>query len=135
MVGAGLAVFAVWNYAVTMCRRSRVELNPKHLSLILTGNMESEEEIRKAIEWLCRKDGTSRNKDHGGARLVKEGEYQYFLPSYEDYDKIRSLEDLRAYNRKKQEESRHRKDMARMSRESLKGKSYPSMAERLADKE
>jgi len=135
LVGAGLAVFGVWNYAIAHVRKSRVELNPKHLALVLTGKLENEEELRKAIEWLCKKDPGSRNKDHGGARLVRECEYQYFMPSYADYDKIKTPEDLRAYNRRKQAEHRHRKEMAKMARDSMSGKSYPTMAERLAEKE
>jgi len=134
LVGAGLAVFGVWNYAIAHVRKSRVELNPRHLALVLTGNLTNEAELEKAIEWLCRKDPKSRNKDNGGARLVKEGEYQYFMPSYAEYDKIKTPEDLRAYNRRKQAEHRHRKEMAKLAKESMTGKSYGSTAERLAVK-
>jgi hypothetical protein len=130
MVGAGLAVFGVWNYVIAKTRMGYVELNPKHLSLLLTGGLEKEKELGEAIEFLCRKDAKSRNKAEGGARLVKEGEYQYRVVSYMEYDKIRSKEDLREYNRRKQEESRTRKKMTRMATESMKGGSGPGATER-----
>ncbi len=135
MVGSGLAVFGVWNYVIARTRMGYVELNPKHLSLLLTGALEKEKELADAIAFLCKKDPKSRNKAEGGARLVKEGEYQYRVVSYMEYDSIRTAADLREYNRRKQQESRHRKQMARMSRDSMTGTSGPSMAERLADKQ
>jgi hypothetical protein len=54
-------------------------------------------------------DPRSRNKLHEGKRLVKEGEYQYFIPSWETYHEIKNADDRREYNRIKQREYRERK--------------------------
>ena len=105
MVGAGLNVFAVWGYAIANVVKSRVELNPKLLSLLLGCD---EQEVVDAMDYLCCPDTKSRSKDHDGRRLIKEGEYQYFLPTYEAYRKILNEDERREYNRQKQAESRLR---------------------------
>lgn len=106
MYGAGVAVFAVWGYVIAHARKSRVELNPKKLSDTLGGTVE---EILDAIEVLKSPDPQSRHKEADGRRLVQEGEFQYFLPSWEAYQGIRNADDRRAYNAAKQREYRARK--------------------------
>lgn len=105
MYGAGLAVFAVWGWIISHARAGVVELNPKRLADTLGGK---EEEVQQALEYLQRPDPHSRFKACEGKRLVKEGEYQYRLPSWEYYQKIRSELDRREYNRQKQREHRER---------------------------
>lgn len=109
MYGAGVAVFAVWGYVISHTRRARVELNPKHLADTLGGTVE---EIEEAIEFLMQPDPKSRNKMHEGRKLVKEGEFQYFLPSWDNYQRIRNADDRREYNRQKKREERARKKLA-----------------------
>jgi len=103
MYGAGIAVFAVWGYVIAHAKEGRVELNAKKLSHTLGGSVE---EIDSAIAFLMQPDAASRCKEHDGRRLIKEGEFQYFLPSWEKYQLIRSQVDRREYNRVKQAEHR-----------------------------
>lgn len=105
MIGAGVAVFAVWNYCIARNRSGVVELNPALLAFILGG---SQKEITDAIEYLSSPDPKSRSKESGGRRIMKEGEYQYRMVNWSQYDSLRSMEDLREYNRRKQAEYRAR---------------------------
>lgn len=106
MYGAGLAVFAVWGYVISHARSGCVELNPKKLADTLGGSVE---DVEKAIAYLMSPDPKSRHKSCEGRRLVKEGQFQYSLPSWNDYQGIRNAEERRAYNRSKQAEYRKRK--------------------------
>lgn len=120
MVGAGLNVFAVWGYVIANTVKGRVELNPKMLAMLLGG---PQPEIEKAIEYLQRPDPDSRSKDHEGRRLIREGQYQYFVPTFDTYRKILNEDERRDYNRLKQQEHRARKAAVNMSkRESLTNK-------------
>lgn len=103
MYGAGVAVFAVWGYVIAHTQKSRVELNPKKLSDTLGGTLE---EITAAISYLEEPDPDSRFKEHEGKRLIKEGQFQYFVPSHEHYRLMRNAEERRDYNRRKQSEYR-----------------------------
>jgi hypothetical protein len=105
MYGAGISVFAVWGYVISHARAGRVELNPKKLADTLGGTLE---DVRGAIEFLMKPDPHSRHKEREGRRLVKEGEFQYLLPSWGAYQQIRNEDERRAYNRKKQAEYRAR---------------------------
>jgi hypothetical protein len=106
MYGAGLNVFAVWGYVIANARHSRIELNAKRLADTLGG---TEEAVQGAIDALASPDPQSRHKEHEGRRLVKEGEFQYYVPSWEEYRRIKSEDDRRAYNAAKQREYRLRK--------------------------
>lgn len=103
MFGSGAEVFAVWGYVLAHAMSSRVELNPMLVAAILG---EPVELIEGAIDRLCSPDPRSRCKASEGRRLVKEGEFQYFVPSWEEYNRIRSREELREYNRRYQAASR-----------------------------
>jgi len=88
MMGAGAVPFAVMTYACASAdRQDRVELNPKLLSVMI-GN--PQEEIEEAIEFLLGGDDDSRTKNEDengnvGVRLIREGEYQYFIPNRKKY--------------------------------------------------
>ncbi len=103
MYGAGLDVFAVWGYVISHARNGTIELNPKKVSDTLGGTME---DVQKAITFLMSPDPKSRWKTHGGRRLVKEGEFQYLIPSWDFYHAIRNEEERREYNRRKQAQYR-----------------------------
>lgn len=96
MYGAGPVCFALMGYVIAKTRKSRIELNPKKLSDTFGC---SQEEVEKAILWATTPDGQSRNKKHEGRRLVKEGMFQYFVPSWEYYRGLRDEDDRREYNR------------------------------------
>jgi hypothetical protein len=106
MYGAGVAVFAVWGYVIAHARKSRVELNPAKLADTLGGDVG---DIEKAIKTLMKPDPNSRHKQHNGRRLLQEGQFQYFVPSWEIYHAIKNADDRREYNRLKQREYRQRK--------------------------
>ena len=127
MIGAGPTVFAIMGYVIARTKKSRVELNPKLLAAILGCD---EHEVREAIEYLASPDENSRNKEHQGRRLVKEGAYQYFVPSWEHYRGIRNEDDRREYNRIKQRERRARLKGAAVSNNGLPGE---ATAVRVAD--
>lgn len=107
MYGSGLGVFAVWGYVISHARRGRLELNPRKLADTLGGKVC---EIEDAITFLMQPDPNSRHKSHEGRRLIKEGEYQYWIPSWEDYQELKNEEDRREYNRIKQAEYRAKKN-------------------------
>lgn len=107
MFGAGLAVFAVWGYVIANTRADhRVELNARVLAACLGGPVD---EIRAAIEILCGPDPESRSKEHGGRRLVREGEYLYFVVNHNAYRDMRSNEDRREYFKLAKREQRARR--------------------------
>lgn len=106
MYGSGVAIFAVWGFVISHARAGRLELNPKKLADTLGGTVA---EIEEAILKLQKPDPASRHKEFEGRRLIKEGEYQYFLPSWESYQTIQSAEAQREYNRRKQAEYRAEK--------------------------
>ncbi len=106
MVGAGIHVFAVWNYIITKARAGRVEINPKLLGFTLGG---SEKQIEEALEFLSTPDKESRSKLEEGRRIVREGQFQFRLVNWEYYQKIRNEDDRREYNRNKQAEYRAKK--------------------------
>ena len=110
MVGAGINVFAVWNYIITKARASSVEINPRMLAFTLGGK---ESDIESALEFLQKPDPESRSKMEGGRRLIREGQFQYRVVNWDHYQRIRNEDDRREYNRRKQAEYRARKAGAR----------------------
>lgn len=112
LCGSGPNVFAVWSYVVANTFESSVELNPRLLAGILGTDAES---IRLAIEFLCKPDPDSRNPDHDGCRLIRDGQYQYRVVSHAIYRAMRDDEALRAYNREKQRESRERRGLSNLT--------------------
>jgi hypothetical protein len=110
MVGAGFHVYAVWDYCITKNRSGVVELNPKLLAFVLDGGRDgSEQQVEAAIEYLTKPDPKSRSPEKDGRRLVKEGQFQYRMVNWADYEGVKSIADLREYNRRKQAEYRERK--------------------------
>ena len=103
MIGSGVHVFAVWNYIIAKSRRGYIELNPELVGFILGAKSD---EIESAIKFLCKPDPRSRSKKEEGRRLVKEAQFQYRIVNWEYYDKIKSEEERREYNRLKQREYR-----------------------------
>ncbi len=106
MYGSGVAVFAVWGYVISHTREGRIELNSRKLADTLGGEVK---EIEDAIAFLEKPDAESRQKEHGGRRLLKEGEYQYAVPSWEHYQRLKNEADRREYNREAKRRERARK--------------------------
>jgi len=137
MYGRGFAVFAVWDYALAHVRRGRVELNPVQLADVLAkfDRRYSEEErlvvVKEAIEYLMAPDPESRFRGNEGRRLIREGQFQYFLPSWEEYQRIRSEDERREYNRVKQAEYR---EPGYVKKKKVRVPLVPTLAERNAIK-
>ena len=109
MVGKGAVYFAVWGYVIAKARSGYVEINPVLLAAILGCE---KEEVDRVVCDMQQPDLESRNKSHDGRKLVKEGQFQYYVPSHEYYRLMRNEEDKREYNRKRQAELRARKKAA-----------------------
>lgn len=111
MIGAGATVFAVMGYAISRQQPPDfdVELNSKLLSAILG---EPEDEIVKAIEYLCAPDPRSRSEKNEGRRLIKVGSFAYHMVNGEEYHRMRNYEERKDYNRKKQAAYREKMKMA-----------------------
>ena len=105
MVGAGLNVFAVWGYVIANVVKGNVELNPKYLALVLGG---TEDDIVAAIDYLSQPDPNSRSSKHEGRRLIRDGQFQYVVPTAEKYRHVRSEEERREYMRKYMQDYRKR---------------------------
>jgi hypothetical protein len=105
MVGAGINVFAVWNYIITKNRCGYIEINPKLLAMILGGE---ESEVVSALNFLQKPDPASRSKAEQGRRIIKEGQFQYRVVNWEYYQRIRNEADRREYNRVKQRQYRQK---------------------------
>lgn len=96
MVGAGCHVFAVWGYVIAKGHydTETVELNPRLLAFILGS---TEIEIFKAIDFLCAPDVTSRSKVEEGRKLIRKGEFLYFIPNLKYYRDLFDEEARREY--------------------------------------
>lgn len=119
MYGAGVAVFAVWGYVIAVARFGRIELNPRKLADVLGGEIS---EITEAVAFLTQPDPGSRFKEEEGRRLVKEGEYQYRIPSWDYYQTMKNETHRREYNRLKTSEYRARRkaeEAAKQERKAL----------------
>lgn len=111
MVGAGFHVFAVWQYVITNTHHSHIELNPRLLAFTLAGNESEETKVQEALDYLCAPDPKSRSQIEDGRRLIKEGQYLYRVVNWEEYQRIKSMAELKDYNRRKQAEYRARKKL------------------------
>lgn len=109
MMGKGSDVFAVWGYVIANAVNSQIELNPVLLSALIGEPVEA---MEAAIEFLCQPDARSRSKLEEGRRLVREGEYAYFVPNHETYSKIKDERDRRDYMRAYMREKRAREAAA-----------------------
>lgn len=110
MVGAGPLVFAVWGYAIAHCKNDDcVELNPALIAAVIGAD---QGEVAAVIESFCGPDPRSRSKREDGRRLLRQGEFQYFMVNHFDYRSIRNEDERREYNRLKQREHRARQASA-----------------------
>lgn len=96
MFGQDPLVFAVWGYVLANAFDSMVELHPHFLAPMFNT---TKEEIEAVIKKLCGPDPESRCKEHKGARLVKQKQYWYYVPSWEYYRKLATEEARREYMR------------------------------------
>ncbi len=107
MFGRGPVMFSVWAFVLAHTDQTgTVELNPRLVASSLGAELN---EVELAIQELCRPDDSSRNPADEGRRLIQEGQFTYRVVSHAIYQRIRTQDDRREYNRQKQAESRARK--------------------------
>lgn len=101
MVGAGPVAFSVMGYVISKQQPDRrvgsqVELNPRLLAFIIGT---TEEEIDKALKFLCAPDPGSRSPEQQGRRLVKLGQFAYQVVNGAKYLAIRDQAARQEQNR------------------------------------
>lgn len=96
MLGAGINVFAVWNYILAKARRGSVEVNPVLIAFKLGGTAD---DVVSALEFLQKPDPESRSKEEEGRRIVRDGQYQYRIVNWQHYEDIRNEAERRVYVR------------------------------------
>lgn len=107
MFGAGLNVFAVWNWILaTKDQDGLVSINPPAVAVTLGGTIE---EIQAALDYLTDTDENSRSDAEDGRRLLRIKGPCYRVVNHEHYAKLRSAEDRRAYKREWARENRRKK--------------------------
>jgi hypothetical protein len=91
MIGSGAVVFAVWGYVIanTDYKTSMVRLNEILLSTIIG---EPVDLIANAIQKLCDPDPRSNRPDEDGRRLMKRGEWDYFVVNFKHYHGLAARE-------------------------------------------
>ncbi len=106
MVGTGAATFAVWGYVIANTKPdSMVELNPVLIAAMIG---EDVSRIEEAIAKLCDIDERSRTKKHQGRRMIKRGEFLYYVPNHQKYRGIPNDTERKQYFARKQREHRQR---------------------------
>lgn len=112
----------------------QVDLNPESLAHKFG---ESEEEVARAIEFLCQPDPRSTSPEEGGRRLIKLGTFSYKVVNGMKYRAIRNEEERRAQVRQAMVRYRKKKDKEKANRASKNKRmpgNAPTMAERLAER-
>jgi hypothetical protein len=106
MVGSGPIAFAVLAYIVAHTKPDhRVELNARILAMLIGCE---EEQVAAVIKSFCEPDPASRSKDHAGRKLIKEGEYLYFVTGHDRFRNCKDNEGRKEYQRNYQKERRKR---------------------------
>jgi hypothetical protein len=98
LYGAGWGPLLVMSYAIANATPDvevgmQVDLNPKAMADKFG---EKEDDVRKAIEFLCQPDPDSTSKEEGGRRLVRLGAFAYRIVNGAKYQAIRDREKRRA---------------------------------------
>lgn len=111
MFGAGAATFAVMGYVIANQvpggdDKLVVELNPRLLAAIL-GDV-AEADVERVIDFLCSPDPRSRSKIEGGRRLVRLGEFLFWVVNGRKY---RAMQD--PYRRREQNREAKRRERAK----------------------
>jgi hypothetical protein len=112
MFGAGIHVFAVWNYIIANAdAKGYVEINPRMLAATLGGTAT---EVQSAIDYLTSSDENSRNPDEEGRRIVREGQFLFRIVSYLRYRDVRNAEAKKQYDRnyRRQQRAKEKSSMS-----------------------
>lgn len=111
LYGKGWGPLLVMSYAIANGIPDRdvgmqVDLNPKSMADKFG---ESEEEVKKAISFLCQPDPETTSPDEEGRRLVKIGSFAYKIVNGAKYRAIRDAEKRREQVRKAMARHREKK--------------------------
>ena len=98
MFGCGLHAHVVWGYVIshTGLHDHLVELNPAVLAAAIGCDVEG---IVKAIDFLCSPDPNSRSDREDGRRLIRRGQFTYYVVNHEEYSRLRNEVERRGQNR------------------------------------
>ncbi|MBM3496438.1 MAG: hypothetical protein FJX72_19280 [Armatimonadetes bacterium] len=66
------------------------------------------DEVKDAINKLCAPDPESRTKEHEGRRMLSQGQFLYWIPTWAKYNSIRNEVERREQNREAQKRWRER---------------------------
>ena len=103
----GADVFAVWPYILAHGdKRHFVEID---VGIIAFEIGMTEERVEAVVKYLAGPDDESRNKAHDGRRIVNVSGKVYRIVSGDEYQKIKTSDELLEYNRRKAQESRDRR--------------------------
>jgi hypothetical protein len=105
MMGAGDHVFAVWGYIIANTINSQVEVNPRHVALLI--GMEPRE-VSAALKFLESPDPESRNPKNEGRRIVHLSGFSYHVSNHAEYRSFPDDDARRQYFAQKQREHRAR---------------------------
>lgn len=124
LVGQGALAFAIWGYVISNQAPIEqfvsvdlnkvgggegalaVELNPKILNVIIGET--TEDEVAGEIAKMCEPDVESRTPDEKGRRLVKIGQFAYWVVNGRKYRDLRIGELKREQNRLAQQRHRNK---------------------------
>jgi hypothetical protein len=97
MYGKSPLTFAVWSYIIANTKPDhRVELNPSALSPLFNV---PEADVKAVIDFFCAPDPSSRSKQHRGKRLLREGQFIYFVTGHQRFRDCKSNDARREYMR------------------------------------
>ena len=97
MFGAGMNVFAVWNWVLAVCDQDGlVNINPPVVAVTLGGTVE---EVQSALDYLTDTDENSRSDAEDGRRLLRIKGPCYKVVNHAHYAKLRTAVDRREYKR------------------------------------
>jgi hypothetical protein len=104
MFGAGLNVFAVWNWILANCGPDGlVSINPPVVAVTLGGTIE---DVQNALDYLSAPDENSTLDTEDGRRIVPVKGACWQVVNHAHYAKLRSAEDRREYKRQWAREKR-----------------------------
>jgi hypothetical protein len=120
MCGKGPVKFAVWAYIIANTKADHlIEINPKIVAHVI-GCKESE--VAGALKFFCSPDKESRNTEHGGRKLIRHGEFLYFVTGH---GRFRGLKDdgarkeyMREYMRERRQSMKARTSLTPAEHES-----------------
>jgi len=108
MCGKGPVVFAVWSYIIAHAKQDHmVEANPRIVAMVIGC---PEKDVVAVLKMFCSPDKESRNKKHGGRKLIRKGKYFYFVTGHEHYRNCKNDEARREYMRLYMRERRKQAD-------------------------